>query len=107
MLVHHVRDGIAIALRDDLAWNVDEVLLVFRPAQATRQLKIACDIVIGLTEPRIGIQRIRVLAEKIIVAIIIETGERIGVDIIAILLKPFSAAFYWIWSLIAASSYSV
>ena len=48
------------------------MLLVFGPAQAGRQFQIAEDIVISLAKPCIGIQRIRILTEEIIVALVVE-----------------------------------
>ena len=57
------------------------MLLVVRPAQTAGQFQILRDVVIGLTEARIGIQHIGILAQEIIVAFIVEAGERIGIDI--------------------------
>ena len=45
------------------------MFLVVGPADAAGQLHIAQDIVIGLAEPGIGIQHIRILAAEIIVAL--------------------------------------
>ena len=61
------------------------MLLVVGPAHAAGQLQIVGDVVIGLAEPRIGIQRIGILAEEIIVTLIVEAGDRIGIDIDAVL----------------------
>ena len=57
------------------------MLLIFRPAQTGRQLQIAEDIVIGLAERGIGIQRIGILAQKIIVPLIVQMRDRVGIDI--------------------------
>ena len=51
------------------------MLLVVGPAQAARQLQIWRDIVIGLAEPGIGIQHVRILAQEIIVPLIVETAR--------------------------------
>ena len=59
------------------------MLLVVRPPQAADQLQIVRQAVIRLAERRIGVQHIRILAQKIIVPIIVETGKRIGIDIAA------------------------
>ena len=64
------------------------MLLVLRPADAAGQFQVGRDIVIGLTESGIGIQDIGILAQKIIVPLIVEAAERIGVDI-----KAFGSTF--------------
>ena len=68
-------------------------LLVFCPTQAACQLQIAGDGIIGLTKARIGIQLIRILAQKIIVAFIVEAGDRIRINIHAVLIRLPAAAY--------------
>ena len=65
-------------MHDKLAGNIDEMLLIFGPAQAGRQFQIGEDIVIGLAERGIGIERIGILAEKIIVTFIVELVSGLG-----------------------------
>ena len=57
------------------------MLAVIGPAQTRRQLQIFQDIVIGFAETSIGIKRVRILAEEIIVSFIVELRKRIGIDI--------------------------
>ena len=57
------------------------MLLVFGPAQARRQFQIAEDIVVRFAERGIGIQHIGIFAQKIIVSIVVEMGNRIWIDI--------------------------
>ena len=45
-----------------------------RSSASRRQLQIVTDVVIGLAEPGIGIQRIGILAEEIIVTLIVEAA---------------------------------
>ena len=45
------------------------MLLVVGPAQAAGQFQIRRDVVIGLAEPGIGIEHVRILAQEIIVAL--------------------------------------
>ena len=83
--------GIAIALRDDFARNIDEMFLVDRSSADRPSASDPGDIVIGLAEPRIGIQRIGILAQEIIVSFVVEAVIGIGIDINAGL-KRFAAA---------------
>src|ERR1044072_7694606 len=62
-----------------LTWNIGEVLLIFRPAQTADQLKVAEDVVIDLAERRVRIERVGILAEEIIVPLVIEMFEIVGV----------------------------
>ena len=59
------------------------MLLIVRPAQSAGQFQIGRDIVIGLAKTGIGIQHIRILAEEIIVTLIVQLRDRIGIDIAA------------------------
>ncbi len=77
LLVHYPCDGITIAVCEEFTWNVGEMLSIFGPTQATRQLHVIGNVIIDLAKAGIGIQRIRVLAEEIIVTIIVKTGNRI------------------------------
>src|SRR6185437_16191583 len=69
----------AVTLGKDGARNVDEMLLVVRPAQTARELQIVEDVVIYLAEARIGIEQIGILAEEIVMPRIIEAIDRIGI----------------------------
>ena len=64
------------------------MFLIFGPAQTRRQLQIAEDIVIGLAEPGIGIQRIGILAEEIIVPLLLRLVSGLG----SIYVQPIAAA---------------
>ena len=55
------------------------MFLVIRPAQTAGQLQVGCDIVIDFAEGRIGIERVWILTQEIIVTFIVEDGDRIGV----------------------------
>ncbi len=81
ILIHHARARIAIAAGGELAWYQGEMLLILGPAQTAGQLEIIGDLVIGFAEQRIRVQAIWVLAEKIIVTLVVEAGERIGIEI--------------------------
>src|SRR6185437_10743180 len=67
-------DRIAITYHQQLAGDIDEMLLVVGPAQAARQLQVWRDVVINLAEQRVGIQIVGVLAEEVVMALIVERG---------------------------------
>ena len=74
LLVHHAGNGIAIPGHEQFARDVREMLLILGPAQAGRELQIAEDVVIRLAETRIGVQRVGILAQKVIVSLVVEAG---------------------------------
>jgi hypothetical protein len=84
LLVGHAENRITISGREHFARNVDKMLLVFRPASARRQFEIVRDVVIGLAERRVGIEHIGVLAYEIVVPLIVEAADRIGIDVSAL-----------------------
>src|SRR6185437_15767019 len=55
---------------------------VVGPAQAARQLQVWRDVVINLAEQRVGIQIVGVLAEEVVMALIVERGYGIWIDIL-------------------------
>src|SRR6185437_2724638 len=60
LLIHNTADGITIAGGKELARNIGEMLLVFRPAKAADQFQIIENIVIYFAEGGVGIQRVGV-----------------------------------------------
>src|SRR6185437_9801044 len=80
-LIHDARGAITIARGEQLAWNVGEVFAVFRETQTADQFQIDGEIIIGFSESCIGVEHIRILAQKIVVAFVVETANRIGIDI--------------------------
>ncbi len=76
LLIYHASGGIAISGNEQFARNIGEMLLVLRPAQTGRELQIAEDVVVNLAEPCIGIQRIGILAQEVIVSLVVEAAER-------------------------------
>ncbi len=57
------------------------MLLIFRPAQAGGQFQVLQNVVIALAERGIGIEDVRILAEKIVVTVAVQARNRIGVHI--------------------------
>ncbi len=58
-----------------------EALLVDGKAQTARELQVGRELIIDFAKPRVGIDPVGIDAEKIIVALSIHVGQRIGVDI--------------------------
>ena len=48
--------------------NPDEMFLILGPAQSAGQFQIVGNLVVNLSEPRIGIERVRIVATEIIVS---------------------------------------
>ena len=59
------------------------MFLVFRPPQTRRQFQVAEHIVIAFAERGIGLQQIGILAQKVIVAVVVEVRNRIRINISA------------------------
>ncbi len=74
LLVDDLNDRITITLRIQFARNIAEMLLVLGPAQPRGELQIGQEAIISFTKCRVRIQRVGILAEKIIVAVTVELG---------------------------------
>ena len=74
LLIDHAGAGIAISGHEQARLGYREMLLVFGPAQTACQLQIGEDIVISLAKTRIGIQRIGILTQEIIVPFVVKAG---------------------------------
>src|SRR6185312_8405601 len=62
---------------------VGEMLLIFRPTQAADQLHIVRDVIVGLAKCGVGIQRVGILIEEVVVPLVVQMLEIIRVDILA------------------------
>ncbi len=51
-----------------------------------------CNVIIALAKGRIGIERVGILTQEIVVAIVVEAADRIGIDIDACTYRRLSAA---------------
>src|SRR6185437_15156679 len=80
LLIHCTRAGVAITVDQYLAWNVGKVLAVLSPTQSTYQLQLRNNLIIGFAKSGIGIEHIGVLAQKIVMAFIIQTSYWIVVE---------------------------
>ncbi len=92
LLVNGAGGGIARAIIEKLARNIDEMLLVLGPPQTGSEFQGLEDVVIGLAEGGIGIERVGVLAKKVIVPLIVEAADWIGIDIDASIHLRLAAA---------------
>ncbi len=61
------------------------MLSIFCKAQTARQFEIAGEVVVNLTKSCVGVQRVRILAQEIIVSLVVEGTDRIGIDVDTIL----------------------
>src|SRR6185437_6144237 len=81
LLVDNASDRIAPPTRYQPAWYLDEMLAILSPTQTCNDFEFRGYAVIGFPKCRIGIQHIGVLAQKIIMAVVIDLGKRIWINI--------------------------
>ncbi len=80
-LIEIAGGGITEAVGQQFAGDFDEMFAVVGPAQTAREFQVSRDVVVHLSEHRIGIQRVGILAQEVIVARIVQLRERMGIDI--------------------------